>query len=81
MEYRTSEKEIDDLIGEERQAERKLNLKWIPVSIYFFKSSIPSLSTLGQFSGFERWTLCETAATWGGEPVLPVKVWCKHSLD
>lgn len=54
MEYRTSEKEIDDLIGEERQAERKLHLKWIPVSIYFFKSSIPSLSTLGQFSGFER---------------------------
>lgn len=46
MEYRTSEKEIDDLIGEERQAERKLDLKWIPVSIYFLKSSIPSLSTI-----------------------------------
>lgn len=57
--------EIDDLIGEERKVERKLDLKWIPVSIYFLKSSIAALSALGQFSGFERWTLCETTATWG----------------
>lgn len=79
MEYRTSEKEIDDLIGEERQAERKLDLKWIPVSIYFLKSSISSLSTI-----FWLWTLniMRNCGNLGrGARVLPVKVWCKHSLD